>query len=54
MHALIPRIPVMRCCCCLARITNRAPDHEIFRLRDEIEADEGPGVTFYGASTPYP
>ena len=23
-------------------------DHEIFRLRDEIEASEGPEVTFYG------
>jgi hypothetical protein len=23
-------------------------DHEIFRLRDEVEAAEGPGVTFYG------
>lgn len=26
-------------------------DHEIFRLRDEIEANEGPEVTFYGAIT---
>lgn len=25
-------------------------DHEIFRLRDEIEANEGPEVTFYGVS----
>ena len=23
-------------------------DHEIFRLRDEIQASEGPEVTFYG------
>ena len=23
-------------------------DHEIFRLRDEIEASEGPEMTFYG------
>lgn len=28
-------------------------DHEIFRLRDEIEASEGPEVTFYG-NTSYP
>ena len=25
----------------------RAPDHEIFRLRDELEQHEGPNVTFY-------
>lgn len=23
-------------------------DHEIFRLRDELAATEGPDVTFYG------
>lgn len=27
-------------------------DHEIFRLRDEIETSEGPEVTFYGKSCP--
>ncbi len=33
----------------LALIAGFTPeDHEIFRLRDEIEANEGPEVTFYG------
>jgi hypothetical protein len=26
----------------------RGTDHEIFRLKDELEANEGVGVTFYG------
>lgn len=26
-------------------------DHEIFRLKDELESNEGPGVTFYGTWT---
>lgn len=33
----------------LALVAGFTPeDHEIFRLRDEIEANEGPEVTFYG------
>lgn len=33
----------------LALVAGFSPeDHEIFRLRDEIEANEGPEVTFYG------
>ena len=36
----------------LALVTTFTPeDHEIFRLRDEIEANEGPDVTFYGMRT---
>lgn len=30
-----------------SQTNNPSPDHEIFRLRDEIEASEGPDVTFY-------
>ena len=32
----------------LASLTWSNPDHEIFRLRDEIVAAEGTDVTFYG------
>ena len=28
----------------------RPSDHEIFRLRDEVQTFEGPDVTFYGKS----
>ena len=28
---------------------DRCVDHEIFRLRDEVELSEGKDVTFYGA-----
>ena len=35
--------------CPLANLT-ASPDHEIFRLRDEVQATEGEDVTFYGMS----
>ena len=35
----------------LALVATFTPqDHEIFRIRDEIEANEGPEITFYGAA----
>ena len=37
------------CSCLLALVAGfTKDDHEIFRLRDEIEAAEGVDVTFYG------
>jgi len=38
----------------LALVATFTPlDHEIFRLRDEIQAHEGPEVTFYGAASKF-
>ena len=31
-----------------ALVAGFTQDHEIFKLRDEVEASEGPGVNFYG------
>ena len=40
---------ILLCSSLLALVaTFTKDDHEIFRLRDEIEASEGPEVTFYG------
>ena len=43
---------IVVCSGLLALVTSfTKEDHEIFRLRDEIEASEGLEVTFYGNSS---
>ena len=44
-----PSLFILLCSGLLSLVTGfTKDDHEIFRLRDEIEASEGPEVTFYG------
>ncbi|KAH0553109.1 hypothetical protein GP486_006700 [Trichoglossum hirsutum] len=49
-----PTLLVLAVCCLFVLVAGWSKeDHEIFRLRDEVEAAEGSGVTFYGTSDPY-